>query len=128
MDIAVKLIRDLVKLPLRFPELWTTAGVPPPMRVLLHRPPGCGKTLLANALVKETGAHIEIVNETEIMAHKGGESEANLRQAFERAMEKAPSSMFMDELDSNALIRIRIRILLVSLQRMISRMLNLLLD
>ncbi len=102
MDKAVKLIRELVELPLRFPELWTTAGVPPPKGVLLHGPPGCGKTLLANALVEETGAHIVIVNGPEIMARKGGESEANLRQAFEEAMEKAPSIIFMDELDSIA--------------------------
>jgi len=70
--------------------------------VLLHGPPGCGKTLLANALVEETGAHIVIVNGPEIMARKGGESEANLRQAFEEAQEKAPSIIFMDELDSIA--------------------------
>jgi len=102
MGKAVQLIRELVELPLRFPELWTTAGVPTPKGVLLHGPPGCGKTLLANALVEETGAHIVIVNGPEIMARKGGESEANLRQAFEEAQEKAPSIIFMDELDSIA--------------------------
>jgi transitional endoplasmic reticulum ATPase len=99
---AIQLMRELVELPLRFPELWTTAGVPTPKGVLLHGPPGCGKTLLANALVEETGAHIVIINGPEIMARKGGESEANLRQAFEEAMEKAPSIIFMDELDSIA--------------------------
>jgi len=102
MEKAVKLIREIVELPLRFPELWTTAGVPTPKGVLLHGPPGCGKTLLANALVEETGAHIVIINGPEIMARKGGESEANLRQAFEEAQEKAPSIIFMDELDSIA--------------------------
>ena len=102
LDKAIKLIRELVELPLRFPELWTTAGVPPTKGVLLHGPPGCGKTLIANALVEETGAHIVIINGPEIMARKGGESEANLRQAFEEAIEKAPSIIFMDELDSIA--------------------------
>ena len=102
MDSAIQLVRELVELPLRFPELWTTAGVPTPKGVLLHGPPGCGKTLLANALVEETGAHIVIINGPEIMARKGGESEANLRQAFEEAQEKAPSIIFMDELDSIA--------------------------
>ncbi|CAB9501036.1 Transitional endoplasmic reticulum ATPase [Seminavis robusta] len=102
MDQAVQLMRELVELPLRFPELWTTAGVPTPKGVLLHGPPGCGKTLVANALVEETGAHIVIINGPEIMAKKGGESESNLRQAFEEAMEKAPSIIFMDELDSIA--------------------------
>jgi transitional endoplasmic reticulum ATPase len=101
-DKAIQLMRELVELPLRFPELWTTAGVPTPKGVLLHGPPGCGKTLIANALVEETGAHIVIINGPEIMARKGGESEANLRQSFEEAIEKAPSIIFMDELDSIA--------------------------
>lgn len=102
MEKTVTLMRELVELPLRFPELWTTAGVPTPKGVLLHGPPGCGKTLIANALVEETGAHIVIINGPEIMAKKGGESESNLRQAFEEAQEKAPSIIFMDELDSIA--------------------------
>jgi len=101
-DKAIQLMRELIELPLRFPELWSTAGVPPPKGVLLHGPPGCGKTLIANALVEETGAHIVIVNGPEIMARKGGESEANLRQAFEDAQKNAPSIIFMDELDSIA--------------------------
>ena len=99
---SIALIRELVELPLRFPELWTTAGVPTPKGVLLHGPPGCGKTLIANALVEETGAHVVVINGPEIMARKGGESEANLRQAFEEAQAKAPSIIFMDELDSIA--------------------------
>jgi transitional endoplasmic reticulum ATPase len=99
---AIKLMQELVELPLRFPELWTTAGVPTPKGVLLHGPPGCGKTLIANALMEETGAHVVIINGPEIMARKGGESEANLRQAFEEAQQKSPSIIFMDELDSIA--------------------------
>eukprot|EP00592_Proboscia_alata_P002300 CAMPEP_0194370118 /NCGR_PEP_ID=MMETSP0174-20130528/18435_1 /TAXON_ID=216777 /ORGANISM="Proboscia alata, Strain PI-D3" /LENGTH=930 /DNA_ID=CAMNT_0039147413 /DNA_START=130 /DNA_END=2922 /DNA_ORIENTATION=- len=99
---AIQLMRELVELPLRFPELWTAAGVPTPKGVLLHGPPGCGKTLIANALVEETGAHVVVINGPEIMARKGGESEANLRKAFEEAQEKAPSIIFMDELDSIA--------------------------
>lgn len=95
-------MQELVELPLRFPELWTTAGVPTPKGVLLHGPPGCGKTLIANALMEETGAHVVIINGPEIMARKGGESEANLRQAFEEAQENSPAIIFMDELDSIA--------------------------
>jgi len=102
LESAIQLMRELIELPLRFPELWTTAGVPTPKGVLLHGPPGCGKTLIANALVEETGAHVVIINGPEIMARKGGESEANLRQAFEEAIEKSPSIIFMDELDSIA--------------------------
>jgi transitional endoplasmic reticulum ATPase len=102
LEKAIQLMRELVELPLRFPELWTTAGVPTPKGVLLHGPPGSGKTLIANALVEETGAHVVIINGPEIMARKGGESEANLRQAFQEAQDKAPSIIFMDELDSIA--------------------------
>eukprot|EP00520_Triparma_pacifica_P005897 CAMPEP_0118645306 /NCGR_PEP_ID=MMETSP0785-20121206/7428_1 /TAXON_ID=91992 /ORGANISM="Bolidomonas pacifica, Strain CCMP 1866" /LENGTH=872 /DNA_ID=CAMNT_0006537175 /DNA_START=1 /DNA_END=2616 /DNA_ORIENTATION=+ len=101
-DKAVKLMRELVEMPLRFPELWTTAGVSTPKGVLLHGPPGCGKTLLANALVEETGAHVVVINGPEIMAKKGGESEDNLRKAFEEAQKNAPSIIFMDEIDSIA--------------------------
>jgi len=99
---SIKLMRELVELPLRFPELWSAAGVPGPKGVLLHGPPGCGKTLIANALVEETGAHVVIINGPEIMARKGGESEANLREAFEEAQANAPSIIFMDEIDSIA--------------------------
>jgi transitional endoplasmic reticulum ATPase len=99
---SINLMRELIELPLRFPELWTTAGCPTPKGVLLHGPPGCGKTLIANALVEETGAHVVVINGPEIMARKGGESEANLRQAFQEAQDKAPSIIFMDELDSIA--------------------------
>mmetsp|Transcript_24491 Transcript_24491/g.55935 ORF Transcript_24491/g.55935 Transcript_24491/m.55935 type:complete len:904 (-) Transcript_24491:224-2935(-) len=95
-------MRELVELPLRFPELWTAAGVPTPKGVLLHGPPGCGKTLIANALVEETGAHVVVINGPEIMSRKGGESEANLREAFVEAAANAPSIIFMDELDSIA--------------------------
>lgn len=102
LEKAIQLMREIIELPLRFPELWTTAGVPTPKGVLLHGPPGSGKTLIANALVEETGAHVVVINGPEIMARKGGESEANLRQAFQEAQEKAPSIIFMDELDSIA--------------------------
>jgi len=95
----VRLIRELVEMPLRFPELWKSVGVNCPKGVLLHGPPGSGKTLIANALVEETGAHIVMVNGPEIMATKGGESEANLRKAFDEAKENAPSIIFMDEID-----------------------------
>ena len=102
LESATKLMRELVELPLRFPELWTTAGVPTPKGILLHGPPGSGKTLIANALVEETGAYVVVINGPEIMASKGGESEANLRLAFEEAQQNAPAIIFMDELDSIA--------------------------
>jgi len=99
---SIKLMREIVELPLRFPELWLTAGVNTPKGVLLHGPPGCGKTLIANAIAEETGAHVVVINGPEIMARKGGESEANLREAFEEAQRMAPAIIFMDEMDSIA--------------------------
>ncbi len=65
---AVQLMCKLVEMPLWLPKLWTVAGVVSPKGVLLHGLPGCGKTLIANALVKETGAHMVIINGPEIMA------------------------------------------------------------
>jgi len=101
-DIYIKALRELVELPLRFPILWTTAGVPPPKGVLLHGPSGCGKTLICNALVEETGVHVVNINSPQIMSKKGGESERNLREAFQEALKKSPSIIMMDELDSIA--------------------------
>lgn len=76
----VQQVRELVEMPLRFPQLWQSAGVPKPKGVLMHGPPGSGKTLLANALVEETGAYTVLINGPEIMSGKGGESESKLRE------------------------------------------------
>ena len=95
-------MRELVEMPLRFPELWQSAGVPKPKGVLMHGPPGSGKTLLANALVEETGAYVVVINGPEIMSGKGGESESRLREKFEEASKNAPSIIFMDEIDAIA--------------------------
>jgi transitional endoplasmic reticulum ATPase len=98
----VSSVRELIELPLRFPQLWESAGVPKPKGVLMHGPPGSGKTLLANALVEETGAYVVTINGPSIMSAKGGESESQLRAKFEEATANAPSIIFMDEIDAIA--------------------------
>lgn len=95
-------IREMIELPLRHPALFKTLGVKPPRGVLLFGPPGSGKTLIARAVANETGAFIFVINGPEIMSKMAGESEANLRKAFEEAEKNAPSIIFIDEIDSIA--------------------------
>merc|ERR1711959_190464 len=79
-----------------------TLGVKPPRGVLLYGPPGSGKTLIAKAVANETGAFFFLLNGPEIMSKMAGESEANLRRAFEEAEKNAPAIIFIDEIDSVA--------------------------
>eukprot|EP00300_Choanocystis_sp_HF-7_P036227 c5174_g1_i1.p1 GENE.c5174_g1_i1~~c5174_g1_i1.p1 ORF type:complete len:825 (+),score=209.47 c5174_g1_i1:69-2477(+) len=95
-------IRELVELPLRHPNLFKSIGVKPPRGVLLYGPPGSGKTLLARAVANETGAFFFLINGPEIMSKLAGESESNLRKAFEEAERNAPAIIFIDEIDSIA--------------------------
>ncbi|CAL4929065.1 unnamed protein product [Urochloa decumbens] len=95
-------IRELVELPLRHPQLFKSIGVKPPKGILLYGPPGSGKTLIARAVANETGAFFFCINGPEIMSKLAGESESNLRKAFEEAEKNAPSIVFIDEIDSIA--------------------------
>lgn len=95
-------IRELIELPLKQPKLFERIGIKPPKGILLHGPPGTGKTLIARAIANETGAFLFIINGPEIMSKMAGESESNLRKAFEEAQKNAPSIIFMDEIDSLA--------------------------
>jgi len=95
-------IREMIELPLRHPTLFKTLGVKPPRGVLLYGPPGSGKTMIARACANETGAFFFCINGPEIMSKMAGESESNLRKAFEEAEANAPSIIFMDEIDSIA--------------------------
>ncbi|XP_055334797.1 transitional endoplasmic reticulum ATPase-like [Paramacrobiotus metropolitanus] len=95
-------IKEMVELPLRHPTLFRTIGVKPPRGILLYGPPGTGKTLIARAVANETGAFFFLINGPEIMSKLAGESESNLRKAFEEAEKNAPAIIFIDELDSIA--------------------------
>lgn len=95
-------IREMIELPLRHPALFKTLGVKPPRGVLLFGPPGSGKTLIARAVANETGAFFFLINGPEIMSKMAGDSESNLRKAFEEAEKNSPAIIFIDELDSIA--------------------------
>jgi len=95
-------IKEMVELPLRHPALFKAIGIKPPRGILLYGPPGTGKTLIARAVANETGAFFFLINGPEIMSKLAGESESNLRRAFEEAEKNAPSIIFIDELDSIA--------------------------
>jgi transitional endoplasmic reticulum ATPase len=98
----IQRIREMVELPLRHPELFQRLGIEPPKGVLLHGPPGCGKTLLARAVANESEANFYSINGPEIMSKFYGESEARLREMFQQAQKNAPSIIFIDELDAIA--------------------------
>jgi len=96
------LIREMVELPLRFPQLFKTIGVKPPKGILLYGPSRTGKTLIARDIANETGAFFFYINGLEIMYKMAGESEQNLRKAFGEAEKNAPTIIFSDEIDSIA--------------------------
>jgi transitional endoplasmic reticulum ATPase len=98
----IQRVREMVELPLRHPELFQRLGIEPPKGVLLHGPPGCGKTLLARAVANESEANFYSINGPEIMSKFYGESEARLREIFQQAQQNSPSIIFVDELDAIA--------------------------
>ncbi|MEO6040360.1 MAG: CDC48 family AAA ATPase, partial [Croceibacterium sp.] len=102
MDETIRALREMVELPLRYPELFTRLGVDPPKGVLLHGPPGTGKTRLAQAVANESDAEFFTINGPEIMGSAYGESERRLREVFEEAERAAPAIIFIDEIDSIA--------------------------
>src|SRR5579862_8428010 len=93
-------IRELVELPLRHPQLFKSIGIKPPRGILLYGPPGTGKTLMARAVANETGAFFFLINGPEIMSKMAGESESNLRKAFEEAEKHPQAIIFIDEIDA----------------------------
>jgi transitional endoplasmic reticulum ATPase len=98
----IQRIREMVELPLRHPEIFQRLGIEPPKGVLLHGPPGVGKTLLARAVANESEANFYSINGPEIMSKFYGESEARLREIFQQAQQNSPSIIFIDELDAIA--------------------------
>ncbi|MEM2372165.1 MAG: CDC48 family AAA ATPase, partial [Thermofilaceae archaeon] len=95
-------VREMIELPLKYPELFSHLGIDPPKGVLFYGPPGTGKTLLARAVANETGAYFAVINGPEIMSKYYGESEARLREIFKEAEENSPAIIFIDELDAIA--------------------------
>ncbi len=98
----IQRIREMVELPLRHPELFQRLGIEPPKGVFLYGPPGCGKTLLAKGVANESDANFYVISGPEIMSKFYGESEARLREIFQKAQETAPSIIFIDEMDAIA--------------------------
>jgi len=95
-------IREMIELPLKYPAVFDRLGVEPPKGVLLYGPPGTGKTLIARAVASETNAAFFVINGPEIMNKLYGESESRLRSVFQEAQRRAPSIIFIDELDALA--------------------------
>jgi transitional endoplasmic reticulum ATPase len=98
----IKKVREMIELPLRHPEIFEKLGVEAPKGVLLFGVPGTGKTLLAKAVANESNANFLSISGPEIMSKFYGESEARLREIFKEARERAPSIIFIDEIDSIA--------------------------
>ena len=98
----IRRIREMIELPLKYPQIFERLGIDPPKGVLLHGPPGCGKTLIARAVANETDAYFAQLSGPEIMDKFYGQSEANVRKIFEQATANAPSIIFLDEIDAIA--------------------------
>lgn len=93
-------VRELIEYPLKHPEVYQWLGVDPPRGVLLHGPPGCGKTALANAIANECGVPFLKISAPEIVSGMSGESEAKIRSLFQEAASMAPCIVFLDEIDA----------------------------
>ncbi|MHA1229061.1 MAG: CDC48 family AAA ATPase [Candidatus Helarchaeota archaeon] len=102
LDEEIIRVRELIELPLRYPEIFDRLGITPPKGVLLYGPPGCGKTLLAKAVANESDAYFIPINGPEIMSKFYGESEKRIREIFNEASRNAPAIIFIDEIDSIA--------------------------
>ena len=102
LDAELDMVREMIELPMRHPELFGTLGIDPPKGVLLHGPPGTGKTLIAKAVANEIDAHFQTISGPEIMSKYYGESEEQLREVFEDAEANTPAIVFIDELDAIA--------------------------
>ncbi|KAJ2461954.1 Ribosome biogenesis ATPase rix7, partial [Coemansia sp. RSA 2337] len=100
VDSCIEEVLELIVMPLKHPEIYLHTGVQPPRGVLLHGPPGCGKTLLANAIAGEVGVPFIQISAPSIVSGMSGESEKKLREVFEEARELAPCIIFIDEIDA----------------------------
>jgi transitional endoplasmic reticulum ATPase len=98
----VQRIREMIELPLKYPEIFERLGVQPPKGVFLYGPPGTGKTLIVRAVAQETDAYFINISGPEIMGKFYGESEGRIRKIFEEAQQHAPAIIFIDEIDAIA--------------------------
>ena len=105
----IQRLREMIELPLKYPELFERLGIEAPKGVLLYGPPGCGKTLIARAVANETNAYFIHASGPEVIHKFYGESEAHLRAIFDKASENAPSIVFLDEIDAIASKREEVR-------------------
>lgn len=102
LDKEIRRVREMIELPLKYPEVFEKLGIEAPRGVLLHGPPGCGKTLIARAVARESGVYFTQISGPQIMHKFYGESEAHLRAIFDDAQANAPSIAFIDEIDAIA--------------------------
>jgi len=102
LDKEIQRIREMIELPLKYPQVFERLGIEPPKGVFLYGPPGCGKTLIARAVANETDAYFNSISGPEIMGKYYGESEARLRSLFSDAQANAPAIVFLDEIESIA--------------------------
>lgn len=105
----VQRIREMIELPLKYPQVFDRLGIDPPKGVLLNGPPGTGKTLIARAVAHEADANFYTINGPEIIHKFYGESERHLKEYFDKAAENAPSILFIDEIDAIAPKRINVQ-------------------
>ncbi len=101
-DEAVERVREMIELPMQYPEMFQRLGIEPPKGLLLYGPPGTGKTLLAKAVANEVDAYFQQIKSTEIIESHRGKTEDNLKKVFEDATENAPAIVFLDEIDAIA--------------------------
>lgn len=109
LDDELQQIREMVELPMRFPQVFQHLGITPPRGILLHGPPGSGKTLIARTLANESNAHFYVINGPEIIDKFYGQSEGALRDIFHEASQNPPAILFIDELDAIAPRRDRVQ-------------------
>ena len=102
LENQIQRIREMIELPLKYPQVFERLGIQPPKGVLLHGPPGTGKTLIARAVANETEAYFIHISGPEIMGKFYGESESRIRGVFEDAQKHAPAIIFIDEIDAIA--------------------------
>ncbi|WBW71739.1 ribosome assembly ATPase Rix7 [Schizosaccharomyces osmophilus] len=100
LDECITELLETVAMPIKHPEVYQHTGIQPPRGVLLHGPPGCGKTMLANALAAELGVPFLSISAPSIVSGMSGESEKKVRDVFEEAKSLAPCLMFIDEIDA----------------------------